>query len=162
MTRMSRRGWLAPCHAPIPYFVPTLVWLTLAELESWESSIVMPTTMSESRHPSQSSIFSTVTKPSKITMDTKALLHDESQDEIYYDEVPVSDDGLPTEGMEKLVSKKPSFRRFLKPVVLYGFVTLLYSLILVAAVLKMQSLRLQGPGLIYCKLLFVHSKSPAD
>jgi hypothetical protein len=84
-------------------------------------------------------------------MDTKALLQDESQNEMYYDEVSTSEDGLPKKGMKKIISRSSKIKRFLTPVLLYGCITFVYSLILVAVVLKMQALRLQGPGLIYCK-----------
>jgi hypothetical protein len=86
-------------------------------------------------------------------MDTKALLRDDSQDEMYYDEVSTSEDGLPEKGMTKMIPGSSKFKQFLTPVLLCGSMTVVYSLILVAVVLKMQALRLQGPRLIQCKFL---------
>jgi hypothetical protein len=95
-------------------------------------------------------------------MDTKALLHDEAHEEMYYDEVSTSEDGLPEKGMTKMISSSSKLKRFLTPVLICGCITVVYSLILITVVLKMQALRLQGPGLIQCKFLEYRSIHDAN
>lgn len=98
------------------------------------------------------------------TMDSKALLHDESHSDMYYDEISTSEDGLSEKGARRLVSKTSIIKQLLRPTLLCGFITLIYSFVLVVVVLKMQALRLQGPALIYCKLSrrFCHASANAD
>jgi hypothetical protein len=95
-------------------------------------------------------------------MDTKGLLHDEPQGEVYDDERSISDDELYEKEMTRNISRSLELNQFLKPFLVWGTITFVYSLILVSVVLKMRASKLHGAGIIYCMAYPLRLQNAAD